>query len=157
MPILRGGARAGFVSPLPFGMPEVIARPVLVVMSDLMFRSRIAQVTDRLGLPLRAAKSPEQLERHLANGAPALAIVDLECDSLDPSAAIHRLRALPGGAELPIVGYAGHTNADAIAAGRAAGAGVVLARSAFTAQLAAIIERIALAEHARSGPATEAP
>ena len=138
-------------------MPDATARPVLVVMSDLMFRSRIAQVTDRLGLPLRAAKSPEQLERHLANGAPALAIVDLECDSLDPSAAIHRLRALPDGAELPIVGYAGHTNADAIAAGRAAGAGVVLARSAFTAQLAAIIERIALAERARSGPATEAP
>jgi len=132
-------------------------RPVLVVMSDLMFRSRIAQVTDRLGLPLRAAKSAEQLERHLASGAPALAIVDLECDTLDPTAAIQRLRALPGGAELPIVGYAGHTNAGAIAAGRAAGAGVVLARSAFTAQLPALVERIAASERARSGPAPLAP
>jgi CheY-like chemotaxis protein len=138
-------------------MPEPQARPVLVVMSDLMFRSRIAQVTDRLALPLRAAKSIEQLERHLAAGAPALAIVDLECDTLDPTAAIQRLRAAPDGASLAIVGYAGHTNAAAIAAGRAAGAGVVLARSAFTAQLPALLERTAASERARSGPAPDAP
>jgi CheY-like chemotaxis protein len=129
------------------------ARPVLCVMSDLMFRSRIDDVTTRLGLPLRAAKSMEQLERHLANGAPAIAIVDLECDSLDPTAAIQRLRATPDGAALAIVGYAGHTNATAIAAGRAAGAGVVLARSAFTAQLAPLLEKAATAERARTASA----
>jgi CheY-like chemotaxis protein len=95
----------------------------------------------------------EQLERHLANGAPAIAIVDLECDSLDPTAAIQRLRATPDGAALAIVGYAGHTNATAIAAGRAAGAGVVLARSAFTAQLAPLLEKAATAERARTASA----
>ena len=126
------------------------ARPVLCVMSDLMFRSRIDDVTTRLGLPLRAAKSMDQLERHLANGAPAIAIVDLECDALDPTAAIQRLRALPDGGALAIIGYAGHTNATAIAAGRAAGAGVVLARSAFTAQLAPMLERVAEGERART-------
>jgi len=126
------------------------SRPVLLVMSDLMFRSRIDDVATRLGLALRAAKSPEQLERHLANGAPALAIVDLECDTIDPAAAIKRLRALPDGAALPIVGFAGHTNAVAIAAGRDAGAGVVLARSAFTAQLATLLERAAAGERARN-------
>ena len=126
------------------------ARPVLLVMSDLMFRSRIDQVATRLGLSLRAAKSLEQLERHLAAGAPALAIVDLECDTLDPAAAIKRLRALPDGDALPVVGYAGHTNAGAIALGREAGAGVVLARSAFTAQLPALLERAAAGERARN-------
>ncbi|HUO51389.1 MAG TPA: hypothetical protein VMT93_02640 [Gemmatimonadaceae bacterium] len=131
------------------------ARPVLLVMSDLLFRSRIDDVATRLGLALRAAKSPEQLERHLANGAPALAIVDLECDTLDPAAAIARLRALPEGASLAIVAFSGHTNAAAIAAGRAAGAGVVLARGAFTQQLAPLLERIAEGERTRSGPAAE--
>jgi CheY-like chemotaxis protein len=135
-------------------LPIPGARPVLVVMSDLLFRSRIDDVATRVGLPLRAAKSLEQLERHLAAGAPAIAIVDLECDTLDPSAAIARLRALPEGASLAIIGYAGHTNAGAIAAGRAAGAGVVLARSAFTAQLAPLLERAAAGERARSGPAS---
>jgi CheY-like chemotaxis protein len=131
--------------------PAPAVRPVLAVMSDLLFRSKIDDAAQRAGLPLRAAKSLEQLERHLANGLPALAIVDLECDTIDPTAAIRRLRAAPEGAALAIIGYAGHTNADAIAAGRAAGAGVVLARSAFTAQLIALVQRSADAERARAG------
>lgn len=136
-----------------FPPPIANARPVLVVMSDLLFRSRIDEAARRVGLELRAAKSLEQLERHLARGAPAIAIVDLEADSPDPVAAIRRLRAIPegGGAELPIVGYAGHTNVDAIRAGRVAGAGVVLARSAFTAQLSALLARVAEEERARAG------
>ena len=130
---------------------------MLVVMSDLMFRSRIAQVTDRLGLPLRAAKSAEQLERHLAQGLPSLVIVDLECDTLSAPDSIRRIRALPDGGRIPMVAYAGHTNADAIAAGREAGAGIVFARSAFIAQLAPILERLAAGEGVRTGPASPAP
>ena len=147
---VAGRVALGMTAPAP--IPG--ARPVLVVMSDLMFRSRIDDVTSRVGLPLRAAKSLEQLERHLAQGAPSIVFVDLECDTLDPTAAIQRLRALPDGASLAIVGYAGHTNAAAIAAGRAAGAGVVLARSAFVTQLAPLLERTAGSERARSGPAS---
>ena len=132
--------------------PPPTVRPVLAVMSDLLFRSKIDDAATRAGMALRVAKSLDQLERHLATSAPALAIVDLECDALDTGAAIRRLRALPEGAQLPIIGYAGHTNTAAIAAGRAAGAGVVLARSAFTAQLLTIVERAAADERAR-GPA----
>lgn len=138
-------------------MADDPARPVLVVLNDLMFRSRIAQVTDRLGLPLRAAKSDAQLERHLAASSPAMVIVDLECDSIDAPSAIRRVRALPGGGATPIIAYAGHTNANAIGAGRQAGAQVVLARSAFIAQLPQLLERVASSERARSGPVAEAP
>jgi hypothetical protein len=41
------------------------------------------------------------------------------------------------------VGYAGHTNLDAIKAGREAGAGVVLARSGFVEQLPTLLARAA--------------
>ncbi|MBK5188313.1 MAG: hypothetical protein JJD97_08695, partial [Gemmatimonadaceae bacterium] len=73
----------------PATMPPPIAgaRKLLVVMSDLLFRSKIDEVARRLGLELRVAKSPEQLERQLAAGEPALAIVDLEEGALDPFAA----------------------------------------------------------------------
>ena len=125
--------------------------PILLVLSDLLFRSRIDQVARGVGLELRVARSAEQLERQLARGAPALAIVDLETDALDPAAAIRRLRALPGGGALPIVAYAGHTNTAAIEAGRAAGAGLVLARSAFVARLPALLARVAEEEGA-GGP-----
>ena len=126
------------------------ARPVLVVVSDLLFRSKIDEVARRLGLELRVARSLEQLERHLARGEPAVTLVDLEAETLDSSAAIRRIREAPWGAATRIVGFAGHTNVSAIQAGRAAGAGVVLARSAFTAQLPELLSRVAEEERGRA-------
>ena len=123
---------------------------VLVVISDLLFRSRIDDVARRLNVPLRVAKSVEQLERHLANGAPAMAIVDLEIETMDPAETITRIRNAAGGADTRLIAFAGHTNLDAIRAGRAAGAGVVLARSAFVTQLPALLGRIA--EGQRTAP-----
>lgn len=118
-------------------------RPVLLVISDLLFRSRIDDAARHANVPLRVAKSMEQLERHLNKETPALAIVDLESDTIDTAAAIRRLRATPGGELLRIVAYAGHTNLDAIKGGRDAGAGVVLARSGFIAQLPTLLARVA--------------
>ena len=123
---------------------------VLVVISDLLFRSRIDDVARRLNVPLRVAKSAEQLERHLANGAPAMAIVDLEIETMDPAETVTRIRNAAGGADTRLIAFAGHTNLDAIRAGRAAGAGVVLARSAFVTQLPALLGRIA--EGQRTAP-----
>ena len=123
---------------------------VLVVISDLLFRSRIDDVARRLNVPLRVAKSVEQLERHLATGAPAMAIVDLEIETMDPAETITRIRNAAGGADTRLIAFAGHTNLDAIRAGRAAGAGVVLARSAFVTQLPALLGRIA--EGQRTAP-----
>jgi CheY-like chemotaxis protein len=126
------------------------ARFVLVVMSDLIVRSKIDEVARRTGLELRAAKSLEQLERHLAAGEPAIAFVDLEADTFDPAAAIRRLREIGGGEGTRIIGFSGHTNIPAIEAGRAAGAGVVLARSGLTAQLPTLLTRVAEEERARA-------
>ena len=122
------------------------ARPVLCVMSDLMFRSRIDDVTTRLGLPLRAAKNMEQLERHLANGLPAFVFLDLECDSIDPLAVIARLRQVPKGVTVPIVAYAGHTNVAALRSAREAGVDEALPRSQFTADLSMILAVVAEGE-----------
>jgi CheY-like chemotaxis protein len=133
-----------YPSPIPGG------RPVLAIVSDLLFRSKIDEVARRLGLEMRVARSLEQLDRHLARGEPAVTLVDLEAETLDTSAAIRRIRAAPWGAGARIVGFAGHTNVGAIQAGRAAGAGVVLARSAFTAQLPELLARVAEEERGRT-------
>jgi DNA-binding NtrC family response regulator len=122
------------------------ARKLLVVMSDLLFRSKIDEVARRLGLELRVAKSPEQLDRQLAAGEPAIAIVDLEEAALDSFAAIARIRgASPA---TPILGFAGHGNVDAIKRAREGGA-TVLARSGFTVQLPALLSEVAERERAR--------
>ncbi|MEP7066414.1 MAG: response regulator [Gemmatimonadota bacterium] len=127
--------------------PMAGARKLLVVMSDLLFRSKIDEVARRLGLELRVAKSPEQLERQLAAGEPAIAIVDLEEGALDSFAAIARIRTIAP--STPVLGFAGHGNVDAIKRAREAGA-TVLARSGFTVQLPALLAQIAHQERART-------
>jgi DNA-binding NtrC family response regulator len=127
--------------------PIAGARKLLVVMSDLLFRSKIDEVARRLGLELRVAKSPEQLDRQLAAGEPAIAIVDLEESALDSFAAITRIRA--ASPETPILGFAGHGNLDAIKRAREGGA-TVLARSGFTVQLPALLTQVAERERART-------
>jgi DNA-binding NarL/FixJ family response regulator len=132
----------------PTEMPAPItgARKLLVIMSDLLFRSKIDEVARRLGLELRVAKSPEQLDRQLAAGEPAIVIIDLEEPALDPFAAIARVRA--AAPAVPILGFAGHGNAEAIRRAREGGA-TVLARSGFTVQLPALLTEVAERERAR--------
>jgi len=121
-------------------------QPVLVVISDLLFRSKIDDAARRAGVPLRIAKSVEQLDRHLASATPAVMLIDLEMEGLDTTAMLARLRAVPAAATVPVIGFAGHTNVAVIHAARADGV-QVMARSAFVAQLPAMMERIAA--HAR--------
>jgi CheY-like chemotaxis protein len=107
-----------------------------------MFRSKIDDAARRAGVPLRVAKSIEQLERHLGNATPAVVLMDLEMEGLDAGAMLGRLRATPGAANVPVIGFAGHTNVEVIRAARADGV-QVMARSAFVADLPALMERIA--------------
>jgi CheY-like chemotaxis protein len=117
-------------------------QPVLVIIADLLFRSKIDDAARRAGVPLRVAKSGEQLDRHLGNATPAVLLIDLEMEGLDTPAMLARLRHSPGGATVPVIGFAGHTNVEVIHAARAAGV-QVMARSAFVTQLPAMMERIA--------------
>ena len=127
-------------------MTQSQPQPVLVVISDLLFRSKIDDAARRAGVPLRVAKSVEQLDRHLASATPAVMLIDLEMEGLDTAAMLARLRAVPSAATVPVIGFAGHTNVSVIHAARADGV-QVMARSAFVAQLPAMMERIAA--HAR--------
>ncbi|HJU69893.1 MAG TPA: response regulator [Gemmatimonadaceae bacterium] len=120
--------------------------PILVIISDLIFRSKIDEEARRAGVPLRIAKSPEQLDRHLGNATPAVVLMDLEMEGLDTPGMLSRLRANPAASKIPVIGFAGHTNVEVIHAARAEGV-QVMARSAFVAQLPAMMERIAA--HAR--------
>ena len=123
-------------------MTERQPQPVLVIITDLIFRSKIDDAARRAGVPLRVAKSPEQLERHLGNATPAVVLMDLEMEGADTSAMLARLRAHPEAATVPVIGFAGHTNVAVIHAARADGV-QVMARSAFVAQLPAMMDRIA--------------
>lgn len=123
-------------------------QPVFVIISDLIFRSKIDDAARRAGVPLRVAKTVEQLDRHLGSATPAVVLIDLEMQELQTPVVLDRLRGNPASAKIPVIGFAGHTNVEVIHAARADGV-QVMARSAFVAQLPAMMERIAA--HARGG------
>ena len=115
---------------------------VLAIIADLLFRSKIDDAARQAGVPLRVAKSPEQIDRHLANGLPVVILVDLEME--DSTTLLARLRATPGAATVPVIGFAGHMNVEVIRAARADGV-QVMARSAFVDQLPTLMMRLAAA------------
>ncbi len=118
--------------------------PVLAIISDLLFRSKIDDAARQAGVPLRVAKSVEQLDRHLAKAIPVVVLVDLEMS--ESSGLLARLRATSGAATVPVIGFAGHTNVDVIRTARADGV-QVMARSAFVDQLPTLMSRLAAAAH----------
>ncbi|MGQ0715097.1 MAG: hypothetical protein ACT4PJ_15460 [Gemmatimonadaceae bacterium] len=114
--------------------------PVLAIIADLMFRSKIDEAARQADVPLRVAKSPEQLDRHLVSGLPVVVLVDLEME--EAKELLARFRGAPGAATVPVIGFAGHTNVEVIRAARADGV-QVMARSAFIEQLPFLMTRLA--------------
>jgi AmiR/NasT family two-component response regulator len=100
--------------------------PVLALVKDLIFASRITATARAAGVPVRIVRDARQLP-----GQPGrLLIVDLNQPSaIDAAAAWQREMARPA------VGFVSHVDAETINQARAAGIDRVLARSAFVERL----------------------
>jgi PleD family two-component response regulator len=123
---------------------------VLVAVDDLMFASRIRNAAARLGTIAVFARSAEDLIAQARRTRPALVIVDLNNTRIPAVEVVAALKADPACRAVRTVGFVSHVQADVIAAARAAGIDEVLARSAFTTQLASILgARDEEAEHER--------
>jgi DNA-binding NarL/FixJ family response regulator len=108
---------------------------VVALMDDLFFQMKLAETAKHLGVEVKVAATPEALQTLLAP-PPRLLIVDLNSRS-QPIAMIQRLRAEKNGVR--VVGFLSHVQTDLAAQARAAGCDVVMPRSAFTQNLAAIL------------------
>jgi PleD family two-component response regulator len=113
---------------------------IIALVDDLLVCSRIRAAAREAGAPLRFARSPEAFRQAVAAGPPSLVILDLDADRLEPLEAVATLKADPATMTVRTVGFVSHVRADRVAAARAAGVGEVLARSAFAANLPAILE-----------------
>ena len=109
---------------------------VVALMDDLFFQMKLAETAKHLGVEVKVATTPEALQS-LLDPAPKLVIVDLNSRS-QPIAAIQRLRADKNGVR--VIGFLSHVQTELAAQARAAGCDEVLPRSAFTQNLATILE-----------------
>lgn len=102
--------------------------PVLVLVSDLMLRSRLEEGLRLGGYAMRAAAGPVRLREALAAARPPCVLVDLEAGGVDTVAVIAGLRDDPATADLPVLAFCGHTEEALMDRARAAGATRVVAR-----------------------------
>jgi CheY-like chemotaxis protein len=112
---------------------------ILAVLDDLMFTSRIKTTASQLGVGVTFARSADAALTEMRKAAPTLVILDLNNARIDPLGIVSSMKQDPALAAIPTVGYASHVQTDVINAARQAGVGDVMARSAFTQQLAGIL------------------
>jgi CheY-like chemotaxis protein len=114
---------------------------ILVVVDDLFFLARIRETAAQVGVGIEFV-APDQLTARIQHGRPRAVILDLNCRT---ASAADLVRALKNGpwSKVPVVGFVSHVQGDLIAAAKEAGCDTVLARSAFTRDLPALLGRLA--------------
>ena len=113
---------------------------VLAVLEDLFFTVKINESAKRAGLGIAFVKSEndvlEQAKHH-----PALIIVDLNFQGVDPLNLIRKLKADEHTRRINLIGYLSHIQGELKQQAQEAGCDMVLARSAFSQNLPQILKR----------------
>jgi CheY-like chemotaxis protein len=107
---------------------------IATLIDDMFFNSKINAAAAECGRRIERIKSKEQLES-LPQKLPALILVDLNSERLDPVGAIEFLKSHAELKRIPVVSFVSHVQTDLINAARNAGCDYVLPRSVFTQNL----------------------
>jgi len=117
---------------------------LLAVLEDLMFTVKIHEAAKHSGMPVEFLKSQHDvLER--AKLAPALIIIDLNYQSIDPIHLVTQLKSSDATKAVTVIGYVSHVQVDLKQQAQEAGCDVVLARSAFSQNLPQLLRRYTVA------------
>ena len=116
------------------------SKKVLAVLEDLFFTVKINESAKRAGVGITFVKSEydvlEQAKNH-----PALIIVDLNFQGVDPLNLIRKLKADENTKRVSLIGYVSHVQGELKQQAQEAGCDMVLARSAFSQNLPQILKR----------------
>lgn len=110
---------------------------IVVLVTDLIFRSRISATARAAGVLVNFVRNMEEYTALAASGSIELMIVDMDLAGANPLEVINRAAA--NHVRPRIVVYLSHVQAELAKAAAAAGADLVLPRSAFVQQLAEIL------------------
>ena len=112
---------------------------ILAVVDDLLFTSKIKTAATQLGVGVAFARSSEAALAEMRKSMPSLVIFDLNNTRTDPLGIVGAMKRDQTLAAIPTIGYVSHVDTAVINQARHAGVDQVLARSAFTDQLAQIL------------------
>jgi PleD family two-component response regulator len=116
-----------------------VARRVMAAVEDLLFRSKISETADQLGVEASFPRSPKKLEDALREGAPDLLILDLNSSRFEPLKLLRSVKSEETTRDVKTVGFLSHVQKDLAVAAKEAGCDRVMARSAFTKDLPKVL------------------
>jgi CheY-like chemotaxis protein len=115
---------------------------ILGVLTDLMFIVKIQDAARRAGLEPVFVKT-EQDALRLARERPALIVLDLNTNAIEPLRLIEQLKSDPALQDIPVVGFVSHVQANLKQAAGERGCDLVMARSAFSQNLPTVLAKYA--------------
>jgi CheY-like chemotaxis protein len=119
-----------------------VQKKIVAVLSDLMFTVKIQDAAKRAGVePVFVKSEHEALAEARQN--PAVIIVDLNNSALNALDVVTKLKRDEVTRNVSLLGYVSHVQADVKQAAEERGCDVVMPRSAFSHNLAAILKRYA--------------
>jgi PleD family two-component response regulator len=115
-------------------------KTVLAVVSDLFFSVKISDAAKRAGLPVEFIKDEKEVIAK-AKSKPTLIIFDLNFDDVQPLKLISKLKTGTDYKGISLIGYLSHVQGELKLKAQEAGCDMVMARSAFSQNLAMILKR----------------
>ncbi len=116
-----------------------MARRVLAAVEDLLFRSKISETADQLGIEAGFHRTKEKLLEALRKSPPDLLVLDLNSARFEPLDLLQTVKSGETTQQILTVGFLSHVQKDLAVAAKEAGCDRVMARSAFTRDLPKIL------------------
>lgn len=130
----------------------MVARRVVAAVEDLLFKSKIMETAEHVGVEVSFPRSPGKFLTVAAEGPPDLLVLDLNSGRFEPLKLLEELKSGEATRDIPVVGYLSHVQKDLAVAAKEMGCDRIVARSAFTKDLPKILAGGA-ADDARTGGA----
>jgi CheY-like chemotaxis protein len=119
--------------------PKGMSKQVLAVVTDMFFAAKINEAAARTGAAVKYARSRMQGLELARTERPSLIVIDLNAAGAEPLQLLAQLKAEAGLREIPTLGFISHVQTELQEQARQAGCDRVLARSAFSRDLPAIL------------------
>src|SRR5687767_1599204 len=117
-----------------------MSQNIVAAVDDMLFMSKIRATAESLNVTIRFVRNIDTLFSVAAESRPALIIVDLHTQKLDPSELARRLKSDETLSTVPLLGFYSHVETELRDQAQSAGLDQVMPRSAFSANLAQILE-----------------
>lgn len=116
-----------------------MTQKVVAAVEDLLFRSKISETAEALGIEAAFPRSPKKLVEQATQSPPDLLVLDLNSARFEPLTLLERLKSDEATKNVPVVGFLSHVQKDLALTARESGCDRVMARSAFTRELSKIL------------------